>query len=477
MKNAALSVLLTLCVASTFAPGVTISSHEIPLVTGTYGRYQQNQSLFMWQPFDSTRTFWDLTRYPGTQTARVGLRPAAEGRSPAPDSMAVDPPSPDAVELDTLGTGTTQWIYLYKDSFGLYTDGIDFTQATYRFIGNYQPDAPVYVTPMYRGAGWLSATAWQYEIIPGIPYQATEQHTKRIVARGKVRVPMSGDYFWPCLVIRDYMVYSDNLGTQDRRWIYEWIVPGHFSGANGVAAAMSQNGASSDFINVETMMKLSSCAIPGWDLVPPTFADTRVWPDTAFAGPFAVWSSIADDVAVGAESLFYRFNAGVWRSVGPDSSSGGRTHFTIPQVSGPTTVDYFVWAKDSFSVANDIDFWTTWPVCSPESTMVSFTAGATAVAEENAPGARPQVIVSPNPFGSSTVFQVNRPDLRGAVVSIYSTSGELVRELTLSPVSSSAGRTTWDGRDEAGQQVPAGTYLYSVTAPGFSEAGKVTVTR
>jgi hypothetical protein len=447
------------------------------MVVGTYGRFEQNPSIFMWNQFDSTRTVWDLTGYPGGQWARVGLRPAAEGRSPAPESMAVDPPAPEVVELDTLGNGTNQWIYLNKDSFGLDIDGIDFTQASFRFIGNYTPDAPAYVTPVYRGAGWISATIWAYEIYPGIPYQASEQHTKRVVARGKVKVPMSGDYFWPCLVIRDNMIFSDNLGSNDRRWIYEWVVPGHFSGANGVAAAMSQNGASADFINVETMMKLSSCAVPGWDLVPPTFADTRVWTDTAFSGPFAVWSTVTDDVALGTESLFYRIDTDEWEAAGPDSAAGGRKYFTIPQVTGNARIDYFVWAKDSFSLANDIDFWTTWPVCSPESTMITFNAGATGLAEVGPTGARPAVTVTPNPFGASTVFLLNSPDARGAEVRIYSTTGELVRALEMAAIGSSGSRASWDGSGDDGDPVPAGTYLYVVTAPGLTEAGKVTVTR
>lgn len=475
MKNAVFAILLALSAAP--AQEVSIGSHELPMLVGTYGRYQQNSAIFMWQPFDSTRGFWDLTSYPGSQWARVGLRPAAEGRPPAPDSMATDPPAPEVVEMDTLGNGTNQWIYLNKDSFGLYTDGLDFTQATYRFIGNYQPDAPVYVTPVYRGAGWISATTWQYEIIPGVPYQATEQHTKRVVAKGKVRVPMSGEYFWPCLVIRDNMTFSDNLGTNDRRWIYEWLVPGHFSGANGVAAAMSQNGASSDFINVETMMKLASCAIPGWDLIPPAFADTRVWTDTTFSGPFAVWSTITDNVALGAESLFWRVNTGAWQTVGPDSSVGGRVHFTIPQVTGTARVDYFVWAKDSFSVANSIDFWTTWPVCSPESTMVTFTAGGTAVAETDPLAAPAMVTATPNPFGSSTIFLLQNREARSAEVRIYSMSGERVRTLEMAPVAGSGCRAAWDGANEDGKSVPAGTYLYIVAAPGVTEAGKVTVTR
>ncbi len=464
--------------ASFPAHNLTIGSGEIPLEIDTYGRFQQNRSLFMWTPFDSTRQHWDLTQYPGGQWARVGLRSPTEGRPPAPESMATDPPAPSIMEIDTLGSNLVQWIYEDKDEFGLYIDGIDFTQQGFRFIGNYQPDGNVYTTPMYYGAGWISAVSWQYEIIPGVPYQAVEQHTKRIVAKGKVKVPMSGEYYWPCLVIRDNMVYTDNLGTNDRRWIYEWVVPGHFTGANGVAAAMSQNGASPDFINVETFMQLSSCYIPDWDLVPPVFSSTRVWFDTAFAGPFAVWSVITDDHARGAESLCYRVNSGAWVATAEDSSRGDTFYFTIPAVTPPARIDYYVWAMDSFSLARNIEFWTTWPVCSPESTMVTFNVTGVGVSESGVvlPG-QLGLTASPNPFGTATTFYFSYPRVERATVNVFSTSGELVRSLSMTSAPGLGFTAHWDGKDEAGQEVPAGTYLYRVESSGYSETRKVLIAR
>jgi len=460
------------------AHNITIESREIPLEIDTYGRFQQNRSVFMWSPFDTLRQCWDLTQYPGGQTARVGLRDPSEGRPPAPESMAVDPPPPSVMEIDTLGGGSIQWIYEDKDSFALYIDGIDFTQSGYRFIGNYYPDANVYATPMYYHGGWISAITWQYEIIPGVPYQASEQHTKYVVAKGKVKVPMSGDYYWPCLVIRDNMVYSDNMGTNDRRWIYEWVVPGHFSGANGVAAALSQNGASSDFINVETFMQLSSLSVPDWDVVPPRFANTTTWRDTNVTGPFAVSSVITDDNALGQESLFYRVNSGAWVSVAGESARGDTFHFTIPAVTPPSRIDYYVWAMDSFCCARDIEFWTTWPACSPESTMITFnvqTVGATEL-EPAVPG-RIGLAASPNPFQAQTSFYFSYPGVNQATIKVFSSSGELIRSLEMQPASGLGLKADWDGRNEAGQLVPAGTYLYQVESPAYTETRKVLLTR
>jgi hypothetical protein len=474
-----LSVLLLAGLAAWIpAHNILIESHEIPMEVGTYGRFSQNRSIFMWTPFDSTLNHWNLTGYPGGQWARVGLVDPDEGDPPAPESMAVDPPDPTILEVDTLGSGSVQHIYEDKDSFALYIDGIDFSQQGYRFIGNYIPDANVYVTPMYYGGGWISSITWQYEIIPGVPYQATEQHTKRICAKGKVKVPISGDYWWPCLVIRDNMIYYDNMGTNDNRWIYEWVVPGVFTGANGVAAACSQNGASKDFINVETFMQLSSTNIPGADVRPPQFSNTRVWPDTTTAGPFVVWSVIQDNDSVAEESLFYRVNLGEWVAVEPDSERADTFYFTIPEVTPPARIDYYIWARDEYCADNDIDLWTTWPVCSPESTMITFNSLATGVsqAEPPLPG-RIGLSCSPNPFQGATTFYFAYPKANQAAIKVFATSGELVRSLPMQPGAGRGFEAQWDGHNEDGIPVPAGTYLYRVESGSYTETRKVTLTR
>jgi flagellar hook assembly protein FlgD len=47
----------------------------------------------------------------------------------------------------------------------------------------------------------------------------------------------------------------------------------------------------------------------------------------------------------------------------------------------------------------------------------------------------------------------------------------------MSPVPSLGFQAHWDGRDELGEPVPAGTYLYRVESPQYSETRKVTLTR
>jgi len=460
------------------AQDLVIDSHELPSVIGTYGKFKQNSSSFSWPAFDTTLTHWDLTSYPGGQWARVGLANWTTGNEPAPESMQADAPNPQVLEIDTLGDGSIQYIYQYHDSSGLYSDGIDFTLMGYRAIGNNRPDARVYSTPMQYGTNWSSSVSWTYEILSGFDYSVVESHTKRIVARGKVKVPVSGDYYWPCLVIRDSMRFTDNLGSNDSRWIYEWVVPGIFSGANGVAAALSQSNASRSFTDVATMMQLSVSTIPGADIRPPAFSNARVWPDTSFLGPYVVWTVIQDNDAVGDESLFYRVDSGAWVGSEPDSARSDTFYFTIPSVALYSRVDYYFWARDSFSAANDIDFWTTWPVCSPESTMITFRVDLTGVAEQEplVPG-RIGLFASPSPFGDATTFYFNYPHVHRAAIKVFSSSGELVRLLDMSPVPSLGFQAHWDGKNDEGVELPAGTYLYRVESSGYTETRKVTLTR
>lgn len=472
MKNVLILWGLLVLSGPVIGHNIIIDQHEIPLEIDTYARYRQNQEMFIWSPFDSTRQIWDLTRYPGGLVAKVGLRDYTEGRYPAPDTMENDPPAPAVCEFDTLGDGTESEAYLYLNQYGLYADGIDFFLQGYRFLGNYRPDGAFYSLPMQYGSSWNTVWSWQYEIIPGIPYQATEQHEKRVVAKGKVKVPMSGDYFWPCLVIKDYMVYTDNMGTNDRRWIYEWVVPGHFAGGNGVAGAVSENGAPPDFMTVKTLMQIESCSIPGWDLRPPVFTNTRVLQDTIFTGPFVVWSTISDNNAVGAESLFYRINLGQWVSAGPDSQTGATYYFTIPSVTPPARIDYYIWAKDSFSVENDIEFWTTWPVCSPESTMITFYVRPIGTEEESHQvSCKADFSIFPNPSrGQPVTINLVHPYLPTAMFYLYGADGRLVKTVHL--VREKTGRLAAVLEPST---LSAGVYFYRCHGEAVSYSGKLTL--
>ncbi|MBN2621601.1 T9SS type A sorting domain-containing protein [candidate division WOR-3 bacterium] len=436
-------------------PEVFIENDDFPFVIGTYARYDQNISTFQWEEFDSTRLWWDLTGYPGGRTARVHLLHPSSGLPPAPDTF----PGAEVLELDTLGNNDVVWTYMADTAYYLHVLGLDFSTGGLRFIGKYMPKYNCYVFPIYDGAGWLTAWTWTYEVYPGIPYSANETHRKRIVAKGKVKIPFSGEHFWPCLVIQDSMGYTDNFGSQELRWIYEWIVPGRFAGGNGVAAAQSTNGAGQNFLLVEHFLQQNTMQIPGWDLRCPDFATTTVWPDTDFAGPYPVSSMITDSTGIGADSLFYSINSADWLGIGHDSVNGDIYYYTIPQVVQSCTLAYLLWAEDSFSTANSVDIWNTDPICAPESTYYRFvvTTGIEEHGTNNVPVNSIQCF--PNPFSSTTsigFMHCGQP----TCIRIYDAAGRIVRQFTENSVTIIPQASfTWDGKNTRGQRCASGVYF------------------
>ncbi len=384
-------------------PEIQIRKEDVPLVIGQQARYEQNTDLFEWTPFDSMRTWWDLTVYPGGSYARIKLLHPSQGIPPAPDTFS----NAEIVELDTLGNNSVVWSYLSDTTLYLYVQGIDFETGGYRFIGNYRPDYKCYFYPIYDGGGWNTSWTWTYYIGNWLPYTANETHQKMVVAKGKVRIPLSGNHFWPCLVIRDYMEFTDNFGTQDTRWIYEWVVPGRFGGANGVAAAQSTNGASQNFMIVENFLKMCDLYVPGWDTHGPEFSNTSIWPDTNYPGPYIIQSTITDSTGIGADSLFYNINGGQFIGSGHDSVDGNIYYYHIPAVAYGCTLGYFLWAEDSFCVANGIGLWHTDPICAPESTYYKFIVSS-GIDENNGlkvVGERLELFIFPNVISDKATIQ------------------------------------------------------------------------
>ncbi|MCY3668019.1 MAG: FG-GAP-like repeat-containing protein [Gemmatimonadetes bacterium] len=69
----------------------------------------------------------------------------------------------------------------------------------------------------------------------------------------------------------------------------------------------------------------------------------------------------------------------------------------------------------------------------------------------------------PNPFNPATTIPLSVPDGAATVdVAIYNLLGQLVRQVWSGPLAAGEHRLTWDGRDELGQLVASGAYLYQV---------------
>lgn len=81
----------------------------------------------------------------------------------------------------------------------------------------------------------------------------------------------------------------------------------------------------------------------------------------------------------------------------------------------------------------------------------------------------------PNPFGSATTIHFELPRAATASVKIYDTSGRLVRTLAEGPLSAGSHSVVWNGKDEAGNSVSSGTYLYKFDALGETLAARMTL--
>ena len=79
----------------------------------------------------------------------------------------------------------------------------------------------------------------------------------------------------------------------------------------------------------------------------------------------------------------------------------------------------------------------------------------------------------PNPFNPSTTIAFGVPEKASVRLSVYDTSGRLVRILVQENMSAGEYRVQWDSRDHSGTAVPSGVYFYHLRAGGFSRSGKM----
>jgi hypothetical protein len=82
----------------------------------------------------------------------------------------------------------------------------------------------------------------------------------------------------------------------------------------------------------------------------------------------------------------------------------------------------------------------------------------------------------PNPFNLSTTISFNIEEMNPPdkiIVNVYTILGTRVANLGEVKIVNGYGSVRWDGRDDRGNQVAAGIYLYRAEAPGINETGKM----
>lgn len=107
----------------------------------------------------------------------------------------------------------------------------------------------------------------------------------------------------------------------------------------------------------------------------------------------------------------------------------------------------------------------------------------TAVEEDDAGGQLPEQFALgqnyPNPFNPSTHIQVSLPRHSTVSLRVYDTVGQLLRTLMEGEQEAGFYLLSWDGDNEAGDQVASGTYLYRLQAPaaGLDQTRTMTLLR
>jgi hypothetical protein len=79
----------------------------------------------------------------------------------------------------------------------------------------------------------------------------------------------------------------------------------------------------------------------------------------------------------------------------------------------------------------------------------------------------------PNPFNPTTEISYALPDSRPVKLTVFNLLGQGVRKLENGIQEAGYHKVTWDGRNDAGQQSPSGTYFYRLDAGDFTQTMKM----
>lgn len=101
------------------------------------------------------------------------------------------------------------------------------------------------------------------------------------------------------------------------------------------------------------------------------------------------------------------------------------------------------------------------------------TAVASPRAEVNIPADFALAQNFPNPFNPATEISFQIARAGQAELSIYNIAGEKVRTLVSGDMPAGSHSIKWDGKNERGQRLASGTYIYRLQAGNFGEAKKM----
>jgi len=83
----------------------------------------------------------------------------------------------------------------------------------------------------------------------------------------------------------------------------------------------------------------------------------------------------------------------------------------------------------------------------------------------------------PNPFNATTTIRFELPLADIAKLEVYSLLGQRLRTLVSGRRSPGQHQVLWDGRDDAGNNLPSGVYLYRLSAGEFVATKRMVLLR
>jgi len=220
------------------------------------------------------------------------------------------------------------------------------------------------------------------------------------------------------------------------------------------------------------------------DSFPPTIPRTYQHPDTGdTTDPYLITTTVWDNISVVIGelkvSLFYRsmseINDADFTEIPMLDCGGFLYRERIPAQSSGMTVDYYIKAEDKMgNISYD-------PPNAPDS-VFSFLVDVS-VGINDDPYSIPSLpkIFSlsqnyPNPFNPSTTISYDIPEGNGSMpvkINIYDIRGRLMRKLVDQEKKPGSYQVHWGGRNDKGQQVSSGVYLYRIDAGEFISTRKM----
>jgi len=158
------------------------------------------------------------------------------------------------------------------------------------------------------------------------------------------------------------------------------------------------------------------------------------------------------------------------------ADSAGYVFLTTGTVQAPTGAA-FARIKLNIWAVNSTAYWDRWDDIS--FTQVTGVAGKPTDSEQRTAFRLGQNY--PNPFNKATVISYQATGDGTVNLSVYNIAGQLVRDLTPSPLQMNLekgvreGSITWDGRDDKGRAVANGVYVYRLIAGGKSISKKMII--